>query len=146
MGLFEAAEGEVGRIHFAPAIPEDKTWVDWRSWVQTTLNTGLAFADDTGGDGASLSYEGATHSISKLAGQSGASWPALSAPTPPPEPEMVYVQAQGPRFETRSEIRSYIPHGHIVGMTCANEWCDSTLDLQRLDTHVETRLHRHAVS
>ena len=41
---------------------------------------------------------------------------------------------QGPRFETRSEIRSYIPHGHIVGMTCANEWCDLTLIANMLMT------------
>ncbi|KAF4732515.1 hypothetical protein FOZ62_030682 [Perkinsus olseni] len=38
------------------------------------------------------------------------------------EPEIVYAQANGPRFESRAEVRMLQGHGHLVGMTCASEW------------------------
>eukprot|EP01050_Picozoa_sp_SAG11_P006565 SAG11_NODE_512_length_8839_cov_5.600572_15_plen_51_part_01 len=30
-------EGEVGRIHFAPAIEADAPWVELRDWVRSVL-------------------------------------------------------------------------------------------------------------
>lgn len=46
---------------------------------------------------------GEAHVIAITNGQTAADWPALS-PIPPPVPELVYVQAQGPRFEVSMRI------------------------------------------
>ena len=104
VGLFEpdAAAGEVGRIHFAPAIPEDSSWVEFRGWCKEKLNAVANLnADCTAGSVTDAAGE--AHVIAITNGQTAADWPALS-PIPPPVPELVYVQAQGPRFEVSMRI------------------------------------------
>lgn len=39
----------------------------------------------------------------------------------PPARELVYVQTQGPRFETRAEVRLLARFGEVVGMTAGDE-------------------------
>ncbi|EER17380.1 methylthioadenosine/purine nucleoside phosphorylase, putative [Perkinsus marinus ATCC 50983] len=38
------------------------------------------------------------------------------------ETDVVYTQTNGPRFESRAEVRMLQRYGHLVGMTCASEW------------------------
>ncbi|KAF4661460.1 hypothetical protein FOL47_006671 [Perkinsus chesapeaki] len=63
---------------------------------------------------------------------------------PESELDIVYAQANGPRFESRSEIRMLQKHGHLVGMTCASEWTLAG-ELQEvfliLEEHVSVRLN-----
>jgi hypothetical protein len=42
MGLFEPSETQEGRIHFAPATGNDTAWVEFRRWVQQTVNPVLS--------------------------------------------------------------------------------------------------------
>ena len=121
MGLFnpDPTKGQIGRIHFAPAIVEDTSWVSFRGWVRDALCEQLDPLNQILAADASSS---AAECIPFAKGQSPESWPALSVEPPPAVPEMVYVQTTGPRFETRAEVQSYVSRGHIVGMTCATEW------------------------
>lgn len=128
----DAAKGEVGRIHFAPAILDDEEWVSFREFVRATLcaqlpslNQALADAAAAAADEAPVATAAAPPAptaISLGSGQDSENWPAMRCGRPSAQPEMVYVQTTGPRFETRAEIASYVPRGHVVGMTCASEW------------------------
>jgi len=109
----EASKGQVGRIHFTPANLEDEAWTGFRSEVQSMLNSVLTKGSKEVRDQVKLA-----------SAQTEASWPTsvASAAGSPSQP-CVYVNAVGPRFETRCEIRSYLAlGGAVVGMTCAYEW------------------------
>jgi len=109
MGAFapEASKGQVGRIHFTPANLEDEAWTSFRQEVQKMLNSVLAGGAKEVREKVKVGKE-----------QTEGSWPGYSSDKP-----CVYVNAVGPRFDTRCEIRSYRAlGGAVVGMTCAYEW------------------------
>ncbi|CAJ1360744.1 unnamed protein product [Effrenium voratum] len=99
IGAFEKPEGGLGRIHYSPADPASRA--EWVAKLQRILQPVLAKVRDK---------------VKFAKGQTATSWPLVQ------EEEMVYVNTVGPRFETRAEIRSYRPIGHVVGMTAGNEW------------------------
>mmetsp|Transcript_10208 Transcript_10208/g.22591 ORF Transcript_10208/g.22591 Transcript_10208/m.22591 type:complete len:331 (+) Transcript_10208:155-1147(+) len=119
MGAIEAdkAKGQVGRIHFAPAIPEDEAWVSWRRSTQKMVEGVFASANQGSAPGE--------EKLHLAKGQSASSWPLQNdeGKISSGEDSCVYVNTIGPRFETRAEIRSYKAlGGSVVGMTCAYEW------------------------
>lgn len=112
LGKFSVHEGEggqkLGRIHFTPADPGDEIAVGWRKWVRDAVSCVL----NTHGDKVKFAQN-----------QTEYNWPLVTEVADIPlDPAIVYVNCQGPRFETRSEIRSYKNVGDVLGMTCGNEW------------------------
>mmetsp|Transcript_29841 Transcript_29841/g.70967 ORF Transcript_29841/g.70967 Transcript_29841/m.70967 type:complete len:308 (+) Transcript_29841:45-968(+) len=107
MATFEPAEGDEGRIHFAPASGTEQEWVAMRHWVQQTLTPVL---------------KAQASKIAMCPAQTEATWPCFISTAVGNEVESAYVQTSGPRFETRSEIQQYKSLGHVVGMTCSSEW------------------------
>lgn len=106
----DASKGQCGRMHFAPAVPDDRDWLKFRGAVQASLLPVLL---------------GAVGEKLRLAeGQTPSSWPCYEDPVKSMEERpCVYVNTVGPRFETRAEIRSYRnAGGAVVGMTCGYEW------------------------
>jgi len=112
MGTFaaDAENGQVGRIHFAPAIKEDTAWTGLRAQVQKMLNPVLSAP--------------ACEKLHMGRGQTRETWPChWTQDSSVEDPPSVYVNTIGPRFETRAEIRSYRDlGGSVVGMTCGYEW------------------------
>ena len=106
MATFQPGADEEGKIHFAPACPDDRDWVAFRQWVQATL---------------SCVREVHREKIKCAPGQDSV-WPCVDSTDVSIAPRICYVQTTGPRFETRSEIQVYKTLGHIVGMTCSSEW------------------------
>jgi len=107
VGSFEKPADGVGRIHYTPANPTDTQWTGLRKAVQRIL---APVVDD--------------FQVPLATGQTRALWPCVHSLLPGTDHHnsVVYVNTVGPRFETRAEIRSYQSVGHVVGMTCGNEW------------------------
>mmetsp|Transcript_49220 Transcript_49220/g.107108 ORF Transcript_49220/g.107108 Transcript_49220/m.107108 type:complete len:190 (+) Transcript_49220:1-570(+) len=99
----------VGRIHYTPADPLDERWMGLRRVVQGILRPVPPRYGDK---------------VKMATGQTPESWPCIGGVTPGTELEgsAIYVMSEGPRFETRAEIREYRNVGHFVGMTCGREW------------------------
>mmetsp|Transcript_76114 Transcript_76114/g.199638 ORF Transcript_76114/g.199638 Transcript_76114/m.199638 type:complete len:195 (+) Transcript_76114:2-586(+) len=110
IGSFAVPDGNgVGRVHFTPADALDERWLDLRKVVQEILKpVPPLYADQ----------------VKMAKGQTPESWPCIGDHKPGAELEdsAIYVQSEGPRFETRAEIREYRNVGHFVGMTCGREW------------------------
>jgi len=106
IGSFAAPENGVGRIHYTPADANDEAWMTLRKRVQAAMAPVLGELPDG--------------KVKLAKGQTPQVWPCMGKPDA--LDACVYVNSIGPRFETRAEIRSYQPIGHIVGMTCAREW------------------------
>lgn len=108
VGAFAVPDGDgVGRVHCTPADPSSEQWLDLRKVVQEILQP-MRPSDQV-----------------KLAeGQTPESWPCIGDHKPGDalEDSAIYVQTEGPRCETRAEVRHYKSLGHIVGMTCGREW------------------------
>eukprot|EP01051_Picozoa_sp_SAG22_P011139 SAG22_NODE_1049_length_5844_cov_2.122520_3_plen_155_part_00 len=87
--------------------------------MQATLNKQCAAVDQAAGKATVLGG----HTIGLASGQTKQSWPLrVGGGGGGGGGDTVYLMAPGPRFETRAEIRSYIPNGSVVGMTCGTEW------------------------
>lgn len=109
IGSFETPGDGIGRMHYTPANPLDTEWLGLRRSVQQMLRP---------------VFEGAKDRIKLARGQTSEIWPCVHSLCPGKElsDSLVYVNSIGPRFETRAEIRTYRSAGHVVGMTCGNEW------------------------
>lgn len=107
VGAFAAPEENgVGRVHYTPADPLDQGWCQMRKVVQEILK------------------EVRPEKVPLCSGQTKETWPCIGdhKPSETFEGSAIYVQSEGPRFETRAEIRQYRSAGHFVGMTCGREW------------------------
>lgn len=114
IGVFTTPEGGLGHVHYAPADPGSPATARLRVRVQELLSPVLLGA----GKGKVKLASHQTQASWPLSSEAdGAKRPRLELP-----PGVVYVNTVGPRFETRAEIRAYRQQGHVVGMTCANEW------------------------
>eukprot|EP00747_Dinoflagellata_sp_TGD_P195674 gnl/TRDRNA2_/TRDRNA2_64716_c0_seq2.p1 gnl/TRDRNA2_/TRDRNA2_64716_c0~~gnl/TRDRNA2_/TRDRNA2_64716_c0_seq2.p1 ORF type:complete len:307 (+),score=51.31 gnl/TRDRNA2_/TRDRNA2_64716_c0_seq2:123-1043(+) len=112
VGSFAAPEsGGLGRIHYTPANPDDGSWLALRRRVQSLLMPLLEGFESQ-------------QKIQRVTGQSPDIWPCVHSTGVGKghDDSIVYVNTIGPRFETRAEIRQYAAAGHVVGMTCGNEW------------------------